>query len=153
MNDPYSLQRFVGAQAPLFDDVVDELRAGAKRSHWMWFIFPQIAGLGHSDTARHFALRSLGEAQAYLRHPVLGPRLIECTRLVLEMHKTRPQRTLRELFGTPDDLKFHSSMTLFAEAAPEQPEFPAALALYFDAQPDRATLRLLVEKQGVHLDH
>ncbi|KAF1047138.1 MAG: hypothetical protein GAK35_00789 [Herbaspirillum frisingense] len=152
MNDPYSLQRFVDAQEPVFEQVVAELRAGAKRSHWMWFVFPQLAGLGRSETARHYALRSLAEAQAYLRHPVLGSRLIECTRLVLEVHKTQPQRTAQAIFGDPDDMKFHSSMTLFAEAGPQQPEFAAALTLYFGGEPDRATLRLLVEKQGVHLD-
>lgn len=152
MKDPYSLQRFVDAQEPVFMQAAEELRAGAKRSHWMWFVFPQIAGLGRSETARHYAIGSLDEARAYLRHPILGPRLVECARLALDVHKHRPGRSAHDIFGDPDDLKFHSSMTLFAEAGPEQPEFAAALALYFDGRPDRATLALLVEKQGVRLD-
>lgn len=152
MQDPYALKRFVDAQEPVFSHVVDELRTGSKRSHWMWFVFPQIAGLGLSDTARHYAIRSLDEARAYLRDPILGPRLVECTRLLLEVHKTQPQRSAHAIFGDVDAMKFHSSMTLFAEAAPEQPEFAAALALYFDSEPDRATLSLLVQKHGAHLD-
>ncbi|NUU03109.1 DUF1810 domain-containing protein [Herbaspirillum robiniae] len=150
MKDPYSLQRFVDAQEAVFAAVTEELRAGAKRSHWMWFIFPQMAGLGRSETARLYAIRSAAEAQAYVRHPILGPRLTECTRLVLDVHKAQPQRSAHDIFGEPDDMKFHSSMTLFAQVAPEQPEFAAALALYFNDRPDRATLSLLVEKDGLH---
>lgn len=151
MDDPYSLQRFVDAQEAVFPGVVEELRAGAKRSHWMWFIFPQVAGLGRSDTARRYAIRSLDEARAYLRHPILGPRLLECARLVLDARKARQQCSAHDIFGAPDDLKLHSSMTLFAEAGPEQPEFAAVLALYFDGLPDRATLAILVAKQGPDL--
>jgi len=143
LQDPYALNRFVDAQAPLFAQVVDELRSGAKRSHWMWFIFAQLAGLGHSETARHFAIRSLAEAQAYLRHPVLGVRLVECTQLVMAAHKADPTRSAHDIFGSPDDLKFHSSMTLFATADPALPEFGAALALFFEGRPDAATLKLL----------
>jgi uncharacterized protein (DUF1810 family) len=152
MKDPYALQRFIDAQEPVFAQATQELRAGAKRSHWMWFVFPQIAGLGHSETARRYAIRSLSEAQAYLRHPILGPRLIECARLVLDARKHAPERSLADIFGAPDDLKFHSSMTLFAQAGPEQPEFAAALALFFDDRPDRATLKLLLEKQDAFPD-
>lgn len=143
MNDPYILQRFVDAQADVWAQVTQELQAGKKRSHWMWFIFPQIAGLGRSDMARHFAIRSIDEAKAYLRHPVLGPRLAECTRFVLEVHKSQPELSAFDIFGTPDDLKFHSSMTLFSQADSSQPEFAAALTLYFDGVPDRATLSKL----------
>ncbi|EJN01263.1 DUF1810 domain-containing protein [Herbaspirillum sp. YR522] len=143
MQDPYSLNRFVQAQAPVFDQVVAELRAGAKRSHWMWFIFPQLAGLGHSDMAMRFAIRSMAEAQAYLRHPVLGMRLVECTQLAMAAHKADPTRSANDIFGSPDDLKFRSSMTLFAMADPAQPEFGAALALFFDGRADAATVSLL----------
>jgi uncharacterized protein (DUF1810 family) len=143
MKDPYSLQRFIDAQAEVWPQVVQELQAGRKRSHWMWFIFPQLPDLGRSDTARHFAIRSLEEARAYLRQPVLGPRLVECAQLVIGIRKLRPECSAFDIFGTPDDLKFHSSMTLFAEADPKQPEFAAALALYFDAQADPATLARL----------
>ncbi|MBO9536691.1 DUF1810 domain-containing protein [Herbaspirillum sp.] len=147
MQDPYSLQRFVDAQAPVFEHVIAELLAGEKRSHWMWFIFPQLAGLGRSETARHYAIRSLDEARAYLRHPILGPRLIECTQLVLAVRQKDPQRCAHDIFGDPDDIKFHSSMTLFAQAAPTQPEFADALGQYFAHRHDRATLELLGGRQ------
>jgi uncharacterized protein (DUF1810 family) len=111
--DPYNLARFVDAQEPVYADVVAELRAGRKRTHWMWFVFPQIQGLGPSETAQWFAIRSLDEARAYLAHPVLGARLRECTRIVLDIEG----RTASEIFGYPDDLKFRSSLTLFARAA------------------------------------
>ena len=107
------LNRFLTAQAPVYDQVVRELSAGTKRSHWMWFIFPQIAGLGLSATSRHFAIASLDEARAYLRHPILGPRLLECTDLVNRIE----DRSAHQIFGTPDDTKFRSCMTLFARAA------------------------------------
>jgi uncharacterized protein (DUF1810 family) len=116
------LQRFVDAQARVIDRVRAELKAGAKKSHWMWFVFPQVKGLGHSETARRYAIASLEEARAYLAHPVLGPRLRECTRLVL----AAKGKTLTDIFGTPDDLKFRSSMTLFAHATSE-PVFREAL--------------------------
>src|SRR5271157_938227 len=112
MNDPFNLQRFVDAQRPIFDQVCSELRDGRKTSHWMWFIFPQIKGLGHSQLARKFAIASLEEANAYLEHPILGPRLIECTNLVNLIEG----RSIEQIFGYPDNLKFCSCMTLFARA-------------------------------------
>ena len=141
MSDPYNLQRFVNAQAPVYERVVAELRAGEKRSHWMWFIFPQPAGLGHSEMARRFAISSLDEAKAYLAHPVLGPRLRECTALVNAVNG----RSIEDIFGYPDDLKFRSSMTLFARTAGEGSSrnwlfgdevFEAALKKYFGGNHD-----------------
>lgn len=139
MHDPYRLQRFIDAQQPVYERVCRELRTCEKTSHWMWFIFPQIAGLGHSDMARRYAITSLEEAQAYLAHAVLGARLRECSRLVAEVRR----RTIGEIFGYPDDLKFHSSMTLFAQAAPEEPVFAECLRKYFEGKPDNATLQRL----------
>jgi uncharacterized protein (DUF1810 family) len=124
MFDP---ERFVAAQAPVIEDVRRELRAGQKRTHWMWFIFPQLAGLGHSEMARRYALGSVAEARAYLAHPVLGPRLVECAGLVNAVQ----ERSLREVLGTPDDLKFRSSMTLFAAVKSEEPVFEEALNKWF----------------------
>jgi uncharacterized protein (DUF1810 family) len=132
----FDLQRFVDAQDPLIGRVRDELRAGVKRSHWMWFVFPQIAGLGRSATAQRYAIQSLDEAHAYFAHRVLGTRLIECTELVLN-HR---DKSVRAIFGSPDDLKFHSSMTLFSEAAPECALFGEALRVFFDGESDRETL-------------
>ena len=139
MVDPFNLERFVEAQAPVFEEVLDELRAGEKRSHWIWFIFPQIKGLGRSPMAELYAIASLAEAQAYARHPLLGPRLDECTRLVNEVEG----RTIHQILGNPDNLKFRSSMTLFARAAPANPLFQQALDKYFAGQPDSLTLQLL----------
>lgn len=139
-----ALQRFVDAQAPVHADVVRELAAGRKRSHWMWFVFPQIAGLGRSGTSMRFAIASLDEAKAYLAHPLLGARLRECTRLVNAVEG----RTLREIFGEPDDAKFRSSMTLFAHASAEDTEFAAALAKYCDGRDDPLTLARLGGDQG-----
>ena len=136
MADPYNLQRFVDAQNPVYDRVCSELREGRKRSHWMWFVFPQIEGLGSSPLARQFAISSLAEAGAYLAHPILGPRLAECTRLVNRIEG----RSVEQIFGYPDDLKFRSSMTLFARAAPDDQVFVAALQKYFRGEPDPATL-------------
>jgi uncharacterized protein (DUF1810 family) len=138
-SDPHNLQRFVDAQASVFSQVLAELRAGRKRSHWMWFIFPQIAGLGSSDMAQHFAISGRAEAEAYLAHPTLGPRLRECTELVNQ----DPNRTVSDIFGYPDDLKFRSSITLFASVAPAEPAFAAALLKYFAGKPDPATLARL----------
>jgi uncharacterized protein (DUF1810 family) len=138
VSDAFNLQRFVVAQGPVLAQVSAELRAGAKRSHWMWFVFPQIEGLGRSATAQKYAISSREEAEAYLRHPVLGPRLRECTRLVCLVEG----RSLREIFGAPDDLKFHSSMTLFANVAPDD-IFSEALAKYFGGKGDLATLERL----------
>ena len=134
--DPHNLQRFLDAQAPVIDGVRDELRRGRKSSHWMWFVFPQIEGLGRSPTARFYALRSRDEARAYLEHPVLGPRLVECTQLVNAANGA----TAEQILGPVDAVKFRSCMTLFAAAAPEQREFTAALAKYFAGAADRATL-------------
>ena len=140
MDDPHSLQRFMDAQASVYAQVCSELRDGRKRTHWMWFIFPQIKGLGHSEMATRFAIASLQEAQAYLEHPILGPRLGECTRLVNQVEG----RSIEQIFGYPDDLKFHSSMTLFARAAPDDEQvFDEALRKYFGGELDPATLERL----------
>jgi uncharacterized protein (DUF1810 family) len=136
MSDPYDLQRFVDAQNPVYDKVRAELREGRKRSHWMWFIFPQIMGLGSSPLARRFAISSLSEATAFLEHPILGPRLAECTRLVNRVEGHR----IEQIFGSPDDLKFRSSMTLFAHATAENQVFVDALQKYFKGEFDPATL-------------
>lgn len=138
-NDPHDLQRFVDAQSRVYANVLRELTAGRKQTHWMWFIFPQIKGLGHSATARAYAIRSREEAIAYLAHPLLGPRLIECTRLVNAVRG----RSAHEIFSSPDDLKFRSSMTLFAEAAAEADIFEEALRKYFGGEKDPRTLALL----------
>ncbi len=138
MTDPFDLQRFVDAQAPVYPRVVAELRHGRKQSHWMWFIFPQVAGLGHSPMARRFAISSRAEAVAYLGHGVLGPRLRECTALVNAVEG----RTIREILGSPDDLKFCSSMTLFG-AVSSDAVFAAAIAKFYGGKPDPSTLELL----------
>ncbi len=139
MADAYDLQRFVDAQKPLYERVISELRAGSKQSHWMWFIFPQIAGLGRSPTAVRFAVASLDEARAYLAHPILGPRLRECAKLTLDVEG----KSAREIFGPVDEMKFRSSMTLFARAAPDEPLFAQCLEKYFGGVPDPATLAIL----------
>ena len=137
----FDLQRFVDAQAPVIDRVRKELASGRKRSHWMWYVFPQIAGLGRSTTALRYAIASLEEARAYLAHPILGPRLKECTNLVLHIEG----RSAEAIFAHPDDLKFQSSMTLFAYAAPREKLFADALQKYFAGRRDGATLDLLEE--------
>jgi uncharacterized protein (DUF1810 family) len=139
MSDPYDLQRFVDAQDPVYDKVRAELRDGSKRSHWMWFIFPQIMGLGSSPLARRFAISSLSEATAFLEHPILGRRLAECTMLVNRVEG----RPIGQIFGSPDDLKFRSSMTLFAHATPDNRVFLDALQKYFKGEFDPATLSRL----------
>jgi uncharacterized protein (DUF1810 family) len=139
MNDPYDLQRFVDAQNPCFDSVQQELRDGSKKSHWMWFVFPQIAGLGYSPMARRYALSSKAEAEAYLSHPILGPRLRDCTRLVNAVEG----RSLAQIFGSPDNLKFQSCMTLFAHAAKDNKEFLDALHKYCGGEFDPLTLARL----------
>lgn len=139
MSDPFNLQRFADAHAPLYTGVLDELRAGAKRSHWMWFIFPQLAGLGRSSTARQYAIASLDEARAFLAHPVLGERLRQCVDILLQLGDLSAQR----IFGSPDDMKLHSSLTLFAQAAPAEARFQQCLDKYFGGAPDGATLDLL----------
>jgi uncharacterized protein (DUF1810 family) len=139
MDDPYELKRFVDAQDPVFAQVCAELRNGQKSGHWMWFIFPQIEGPGSSSLARTYAISSSYEAKAYLKHPVLGPRLRECSQLVLTIEGP----TIHEIFGSPDDMKFRSSMTLFAHAAPEEPVLRDALQKYFGGEPDPLTLARL----------
>lgn len=136
MQDTYNLQRFVDAQHPVFEQVLAELRAGHKYSHWMWFVFPQVTGLGHSEMARRYAITCLSEAKAYLAHPVLGPRLEQCAEII----EPQSHKTARQIFGSPDDLKLHSSMTLFTLAAPERPVFRAVLDTFFEGNPDRSTL-------------
>lgn len=133
------LGRFVEAQAATYAAALAELRRGRKASHWMWFVFPQIAGLGRSPTARFYALASLDEARAYLAHPVLGPRLTEVVDAILAL----PGRDARAVFGSPDDLKLRSSLTLFQAAAPDEPRFQRALDKYFAGRPDPLTLERL----------
>jgi uncharacterized protein (DUF1810 family) len=133
------LERFVEAQAPVYDQALRELRAGRKQSHWMWFVFPQIAGLGHSAMAQTYAIQSLEEARAYLVHPVLGPRLRECCQAVMNVQG----KSAHDIFGSPDDLKFRSCLTLFARAAPDQRLFHDLLEKYFGGEADHATLELL----------
>ena len=134
--DRYNLQRFVEAQESIIQQVISELRAGRKMSHWMWFIFPQIRGLGRSPTAIEYAISSADEARAYLVHPVLGPRLQECTQLVLLVEN----RPAAQIFGSPDDMKFRSCMTLFAQVSPQENIFEKALQKYFRGLPDQLTL-------------
>lgn len=136
---PFDLVRFVNAQEPMYDRVCAELRNGRKSSHWMWFIFPQLRGLGSSSMAEKFGIGPRAEARAYLDHPVLGPRLRECTMLVSQIEG----RSVEEIFGYPDDLKFRSSMTLFASVAPGDRVFRDALEKYFGGEPDARTLELL----------
>jgi uncharacterized protein (DUF1810 family) len=138
-SDPFDLQRFVDAQKLCSDDVRSELRDGKKRGHWMWFIFPQIKGLGHSPIAQQFAISSLEEAAAYLQHPILGPRPCECTRLVNSVEG----RSIEQIFGNPDDLKFRSSMTLFAHATQDNQVFIDALQKYCGGKFDPLTLERL----------
>jgi uncharacterized protein (DUF1810 family) len=137
--DPYDLDRFVSAQKPLYPRVLRELRAGDKESHWMWFVFPRIAGLGRSLTSVRYAIVSLDEAKAYLAHPVLGPRLRECAKLALETEG----RAAREIFGPVDEMKFRSSMTLFMKAAPDEALFAECLKKFFGGHADPATLEIL----------
>jgi uncharacterized protein (DUF1810 family) len=138
-SDPYNLQRFLDAQHSIYGQVRDELQGGQKESHWMWFIFPQIRGLGTSTTAQRFAITDIGEAKAYLDHPLLGFRLRECTQLVNGVGG----RSIEDIFGYPDHLKFHSSMTLFAKASAGDKMFTAALTKYFHGELDRKTLEQL----------
>jgi uncharacterized protein (DUF1810 family) len=137
--DRFDLKRFVEAQARVYPSVVEELRSGRKRSHWMWFIFPQLRGLGSSPMAARFGISSLEEAREYLRHDVLGPRLRECTRLVNQVQG----RSISEIFGSPDDLKLCSSMTLFARATDDNQDFTELLDKYYGGQQDPLTLKRL----------
>lgn len=138
-HDPYHLQRFIDAQAPVMPRVEAELRAGRKSSHWMWFVFPQMRGLGRSAMAERYGISSLDEARAYLAHPVLGARLRDCCSLVLALQGT----SAHDIFGSPDDSKFRSSLTLFGRAAPEEPVFAGCLRKYYQGAEDAATLALL----------
>jgi uncharacterized protein (DUF1810 family) len=139
MADPFDLERFVQAQDAVMDDVRRELRAGRKRTHWMWFVFPQLRALGRSATAQHYGISSLAEARAYMAHPVLGPRLTECAELVLAVQG----RSAHDIFGSPDDMKLRSCMTLFATAAPDTPTFNTVIAQYYGGAPDERTTELL----------
>ncbi len=141
MSGEFDLARFIRAQEPVWPDVCRQIRGGQKTTHWMWFVFPQIEGLGHSDMARRYAVRSIAEARAYLSHPILGPRLREATGLVNAV----TGRSAQQIFGSPDDIKFRSSLTLFARAQPGEAVFETALAKYFGSQPDERTLQLVGE--------
>jgi uncharacterized protein (DUF1810 family) len=137
--DPHNLTRFVEAQKPLYEQALAELKAARKTSHWMWFIFPQLQGLGHSATAQHYAIKSQKEAQAYLAHPTLGPRLIECAAALL----AHEHKSANQILGSPDDLKLRSSATLFAQITPPDSPFAQLLKKYYNDQPDPKTLQLL----------
>ena len=139
MDDPYNLRSFVDAQKPVYSQVCSELRAGKKRGHWMWFIFPQIKGLGTSSMAIKFAISSRDEAAAYLAHPVLGPRLRECTQLLMNSR----ERSIEKILGYPDNLKFRSSMTLFANVASGAQDFTDALSKFYDGEVDPLTVERL----------
>ena len=128
MNDPFDLARFVEAQQRDYQQALDELRAGAKRSHWIWYVFPQLRGLGRSEMAEHYGISGLDEARAYLAHPLLGPRLEDCARALLS-HRGR---SARQIMGSPDDLKLRSSMTLFQAVAPQQPLFAEVLQAFYE---------------------
>ena len=134
-----NLERYVKAQAPIYARALAELKAGHKQSHWMWYVFPQMAGLGHSTTSHTYGIESLQEAREYLAHPLLGARLRECCRAVMEVEG----KSAHQIFRSPDDLKFRSCLTLFAQAAPDENLFDALLVKYFDGKEDPATLELL----------
>jgi uncharacterized protein (DUF1810 family) len=138
-NDPYDLGRFVQAQKDDYARALAEIRSGQKRSHWMWYVFPQVEGLGHSSTSKRYSIKGKAEAEAYLRHPVLGPRLLECCEAALSIEG----RSAHEIFGSPDDLKIRSCMTLFAQVSPAGSLFERVLDKYFRGERDDATLRLM----------
>jgi uncharacterized protein (DUF1810 family) len=140
MDIDFDLERFVKAQDEVYDTVVSELRGGRKRTHWMWFIFPQVAGLGRSEISQRYAIRSSDEAADYLAHPLLGPRLRDCAGMVLAIE----DKSIGEIFDSPDDVKFHSCMTLFSDVAPDEAVFQANLDKYFDGMADPATLERLL---------
>lgn len=137
-DDPHNLARFLRAQESAYDAALSEIHNGQKVSHWMWFIFPEFVGLGRTETSRHFAIRSLSEARAYLEHPILGQRLLQCANAVLGIHG----RSAHEIFGSPDDLKLRSSATLFAIVSAQGSVFHQIIAQYFVGHPDETTLRL-----------
>lgn len=142
--DPHDLNRFVQAQESVYQRALAEIRRGRKQSHWMWFIFPQIDGLGYSSTAKFYAIKSLAEARACLEHPVLGPRLRECAAAALSVEG----RTAYEVFGSPDDMKLRSCATLFAQVSPAGSLFHQLLDRYFQGEPDSATLGILRKSSG-----
>ena len=142
--DPFDLNRFLRAQEVTYAQALSEISSGRKRTHWMWFIFPQIVGLGSSEMARRFAINSIAEAEAYLRHPVLGPRLVECAAAAL----AAPGRSAREIFGQPDDMKLRSSATLFALVSPAESVFHRLLDRFFSGEGDPRTLQLLNPPMG-----
>jgi uncharacterized protein (DUF1810 family) len=143
--DPYDLARFVDAQRDVYVSALAELRDGRKRGHWMWFIFPQFRGLGLSATSRLYAIHNLNEARAYLHHPVLGPRLVECAEAILPL---AGRSSVRDIFGYPDDVKLKSSMTLFERAAPEEAIFARVLDAFFDGARDGKTIELIAKQGG-----
>lgn len=142
-DDRYDLRRFVEAQARIYDRALAEIKSGFKRSHWMWYVFPQIAGLGFSSTSQHYAIKSLDEAKAFLAHPLLGPRLVECVEAALAVEG----RTAYEIFGPPDDVKLRSCATLFACVSPAESPFERLLDKYFQGKRDEKTLQLLEMKR------
>ncbi|MCV9998994.1 DUF1810 domain-containing protein [Pararhizobium sp. YC-54] len=142
MSDPYHLSRFVEAQEAVYETALRELEHGRKQSHWMWFIFPQLAGLGHSPIALQFGISGLDEAHAYLAHPLLGVRLVKCTRAINAVRN----RTAHQIFGSPDDLKLRSSMTLFRETANDPEPFRTAIERYFGGEADARTLEILAKR-------
>ena len=144
MDDPFNLERFLDAQAGSYETALAELRAGRKRSHWMWFIFPQLRGLGHSDRAQFFGISSLAEAMAFLSEPILGKRLRECVAALVKL----PGMSAEQILGSVDALKLRSSLTLFRVAAPAEPLFQSALERYFDGKPDPRTIELLEKVAG-----
>jgi uncharacterized protein (DUF1810 family) len=139
LSDSFDPQRFLTAQAPVYSTVLAEIRAGRKQTHWMWFVFPQLAALGRSERARHYGLSGLADAQAYFDHAILGARLVACVRALTYVHF----RTAHEIFGSPDDLKLRSCLTLFSRAVPREPIFAQALEKYFNGEPDPLTVQLL----------
>lgn len=141
-NDPHQLERFLEAQRINYAEALEEIRRGSKRSHWMWYVFPQFDGLGFSSTSRRYAVKSLAEAEAYLLHPTLGPRLIECCEAALSVER----RTAYEIFGSPDDMKLKSCATLFRQVSPAGSVFERILGRFFDGDPDERTLQLLRER-------
>ena len=143
-DDPFDLNRFISAQHEVYNRVLAELKSGAKRTHWMWFIFPQIEGLGHSTTAEYYAIKSIEEAREYLNHPLLGSRLMECAEAVLAVEG----RSASQIFGYPDDLKLKSSMTLFASVADLGSPFVRVLDKYFQGERDARTLQILEKLKG-----
>ncbi len=139
VDDPYALRRFVRAQETNYEQALAEIRGGRKRSHWMWYVFPQFDGLGFSETSRRYSIKSVAEAEAYLKHPVLGPRLLECAEALLAVEG----RSAHDIFGSPDDFKLRSCTTLFASVSPPGSVFERLLDRYFQGEPDEKTLRLI----------